>query len=364
MLCAFLTGLLTLTTGPTVLDAGASSVEAGVRYALIPPRNLSGVDSAPIEIFGRLARALEGRGATFVPAADIDQALRERRVRYTDSLCARDLAALAERTGASHTLLATIFDYAGGKEPRLSFSVRALDNSSGRRALSSAVALRGVDFEALLGLGRIEDVGLLADEAIRRALDDFDKHGAPRTDAAGRPAHARPDPPPGGFGFARADFDPRRVGRIAVLPFANRSGHSDATAQLSEFLGDAWFREGGVQVVEAADLREELIVRKVRSMQYLDMKLLSELGQGMGVRYFVLGSIDRWGDEVLVDDQRFPEVEATVQIVDTESARIVAAAAVTRRGSDYLTILGLGAVRDPAGLALRAAREIVTALGG
>ena len=364
MLRAFLTGLLVLATGPSAPEAGAPSSRTAVRYALIPPRNLSGVDSAPDELLGRLVRALENRGAVFVTPADIDQALRERRVRYTDSLGARDLAGLADSTGANYTMLATIFDCTGGLEPRLSFSLRALDNSNGRRALSSAVALRGVDFEGMLGLGRIEDFGLLADEAIARVLERFDEHGAPRGDLAGSPSSAPPKPPDGGFGFVREEFDLRQVERIAVLPFSNRTDHSDAAAQFSEFLGDAWFHSAGVQVVEAADLRAELISRKVRSMQFLDFARLAELGKGIGVRYFVLGSIDRWGDEVLVNDQRFPEVETTVQIVDAESGRIVAAASLARRGSDYVTILGLGAVHDPAGLALRAATEIVTALGG
>lgn len=365
MLRALLPGLLVLAAQETSPPSpSAQAPRPGARYALIPPRNLTGAGEATAQFVDRLVRELDSRGASFVPPIELDLALRERRVRYTDSLSGLDLTALAERTGASHTLLATIFDFASGNEPRLAFSLRVLDNADGRRTLSRAIALRGVDFEGLLGLGRIEDVGVLADEAVARLLDDFDATGAPRTALAGMPARSRPEPPDGGFGFTRADFDPSTVERIAVLPFANRSRNLDAPAQLVEFLGDAWFREAGVQVVELSDLRAALRARKVRSLQFVDLQELAELGRAMGVRYFALGAIERYGDDVMVDDERFPEFEASVQIVDVERARIVAAAAVTRRGSDYRTLLGLGAVRDPTELALRAARELVLALGG
>lgn len=382
MLRGFLPGLLVLAAAePSAApgaprsqseraESGADAAERGTkrvaapRYALIPPRNLSGNDGATDALFGRLSRALEARGASFVGSDEIDQALRERRVRYTDSLATHDLAALAERTQATHTLLATVFDFVPGKEPRIAFTLRALDNTSGARVLSCAITLRGVDFEGLLGLGRIEDVDVLADEAIARALDVFDDAGAPREDLAGEPARSRPREPDGGYGFTREDFEPRAIERVALLPFANRSTDVDATPEFGEFLANAWFREAGVQVVEAADLRAALVARKVRNLQFVDLASLAAIGRSLGVRYFVIGAIERYGDEVLVDDRRFPEIEATVQLVDTERARIVAAAAVTRRGSDYQTLLGLGAVHDPVELALRSARELVLALGG
>jgi TolB-like protein len=368
MLRGLFPGLLLLAAAgpstPTPRGVEGPKAAEGVRYALVPPRNLSGVDGAVEGLFGRLTRALEARGAEFVPADEVDQTLRTRRIRYTDSLGPRELAGLSQATGATYTLVATIFDYTAGKEPRLSFTLRALDNRDARRALSTAIALRGVDFEGLLGLGRIEDVETLADEAVARALEQFDARGAPRGDTTGEPATSRPEPPDDGYGFAREDFDPSTVERLGVLPFANRSGNIDAPTQFVEFLGDAWFHEAGIQVAEVAELRAALVVRKVRSMQFVDLTRLAEIGQTMGVRYFVLGAIERWGDEVLVDDQRFPEIEATMQLVDTQTGRIVAAASLARRGSDYQTVLGLGAIRDPAELARRAAREIVIALGG
>lgn len=344
--------------------AARPEARATVRFVMLPPRNLSGHDAAPQDLGTRLRLSLGARGAEFVPAEDVDRLLRVHRVRYTDSLSAAELAYLGERTGASHTLIATIFDCVPGSEPRLSFSLRAMDNHSGRRVLSTAVTLRGVDFEGLLGLGRIEDLEFLAEVAVGQVLLKFDARGMPRACAHRGPEQGTVLAPQGGRAFARAEFDPRELGRIALLPFDNRSGHTEANAQLAELLGDAWFNAAGVQVVETAELRAALQARKVRSMQFVDRPQLSEISRGLGVRYFAMGSIDRWGDEVLVEDQRFPELEVSLQILDVESGRIVAGATIVRRGSDYQTLLGLGAVRDPAELARRAARELVAAFGG
>ena len=354
--------MLAVLTAALLALAAPTGGADGPRYALIPPRDLSGNPAAPGALAGALRACLEARGARFAAPEEVDALLRARRIRYTDSLSRADLAALGTRLEADFVLLATVLDYVPGGEPRLAFSLRALETGSGRRVASSAVALRGADFEGLLGLGRIEDIDALLQEGLERALEGFDASGAPVPPRARRAG--RPRPPAGGRGFVRDDFDPRALERVALLPLENRSSATDAAVQLGEFLGDAWARGGRVRVCEIADVRATLIAQKVRSMEYLDLAHLAEVGRGLGVRYFVMGSIESYGQEVLVDDRRYPELEATLRLLDVEQGRIVAAAAVRRTGNDYETVLGLGAVHDPAELGIRVARELVTAIGG
>lgn len=354
--------LLTLAAeGPAVPGARASE---GPRYALIPARNLSGDPGAPAALLDALKRELERRGAEFVGTPEVEGVLRAQRIRYTDSISTHDLHALGALTGAQFALVTTILDYMPGELPRVALSLRALSTATGARVLSSVVALRGEDFQGLLGLGRIDDVHVLADEALQRVLETFDERGAPLAASEAPKREARPEPPEGGQGFVRDDFDPASLERVALLPLQNRSTNPDASTQFGEFLGDAWFRACGVQVCEIADVRASLIAQRVRSMQYVDLERLAEIGRAIGVRYFVLGTVERYGDEVLVQDQRYPEVEATIQLIDAESGQIVAAAGVRRLGNDYETVLGLSVVRDPTELAIRVAREIVAALGG
>lgn len=336
----------------------------GPRYALIPARNLSAEPFAPAGLLDGLQRELEGRGASFSDPALVEETLRARRIRYTDSLSLPDLRAIGQATGARYALVTTVLDYATGSLPRVAFSLRALSTETGERALSSVVALRGEDFQGLLGLGRIEDVHVLADEALLRTLQAFDERGAPLAAPRSSAHRRRPQPPAGGYGFMLEDFDPSSLDRVAILPLQNRSGNPDAPAQFGEFLGDAWFRTRRVEVCEIANVRATLIAQKVRTMEYVDLRRLAEIGRATGVRFFLQGIVERYGDEVLVEEKRYPELEATIQLIDVEEGRIVAAAGLRRRGSDYETLLGLGAVHDPTELAIRAAREIVTALGG
>jgi hypothetical protein len=337
---------------------------SGVRYALVPPRNLTGDAEALDAVVGGLQRELERRGATFADPREIDAVLRARRVRYTDSIARADLEAIRDATGAGAAIVGTLLEYVPGGAPRIAATLRVLSAGDGTRVASSVVSLRGEDFEGLLGLGRIEDVETLAAETVERLASLFDERGAPRAAPAARAGRARPSPPDGGHGFAREDFDARSIERVAVLPLANRSRHPEAASVFAELLGDAWSRSGRVQVVEPADLRAAMVAQKVRSMQFVDLARLAELGRAIGVRYFAVGSVDRFGDEVLVDDDRYPEVQATVQIIDAERATIVAAAGLRRVGNEYASVLGLGVVRDRLELARRAAREIVNALGG
>jgi hypothetical protein len=304
---------------------------------------------------------LEQRGARFVPTDELEAFLRERRIRYTDSLAADDAHAIGGATGANFVIAGALLDYVPGSTPRVALALRALDAASGARVLSKVVSLRGEDFEGLLGLGRIEAVEPLCDEAARALLAEFDEHGAPAARTSRRATAHGPD---GGSSFIADEFDPAAAGTIAVLPLENRTGRGEAAAYFAEFLGDAWFRTSGAQVVETAELRRALVQQGIRSMQFVDLPQLCSVGRVLGVRYFALGSLDRWGHEVTVDGRRYPQVQVALRLIDVESGRMVAAASVVRRGDQYQTILELGAVRDPLELARRTAAEIVAALGG
>lgn len=334
------------------------------RYALLPLRNLSDDAEASDALFARVRGELERRGASFVPQADLERELRRRRVRYTDSLSAADLRALSDSTGADFVLAGTLIDYAPGAEPRVALALRALDTRSGARAGSSLVTLRGADFEGVLGLGRIDDANELSALAVERLLSSFDDVALPLAIAPRPQARERRSPPDGGWGFQSAGFDPRAVQRIAILPLGNRSRDIDAPAVFAEMLGEAWYSSSGVEIVEPGELRAALVSLRVRSMEFVDRELLAELGRRVGTRWFALGTVERFGEETPVGNLTFPEVEATVELFDVESARVVASAGARRRGDRYQGLLGLGAVLNPLELAHRVARELVASLGG
>lgn len=365
MAIATMLGSLFLALGGTGAAGGANtSHSADVTYALMPLRNLSDDPSAALLIGARIESELTRRGARFVAAQDLDDALRVRRVRYTDSLSKRDSRDIARELGADFILAGTVIQFDASSMPQSAFALRAIAAASGEREASAAVTMRGADFEGLLGLGVITDSEELLELTVERALSAFDARGRPLPQPKAPEHSGHATPPDKGWGYFSPHFDASRFDRVAILPLTNRSADPNAQVAWSELLGDAWFRHGGVRVVEPAEVRAALVRLKVRSMEFVDLAGLAQLGRELETRYFALGTIERFGEEAATDTDRFPEIEATVRIIDVENGEIVAAAGVRRRGDHYRSLLGLGVVRNPLGLAERTASEIIAALRG
>ncbi len=399
--------------GTVEASAPAKPRVVPVGYAVLPLRNLSADVDGVVELQRGLRAGLAERGAVFVADGALDEVLRARRVRYTDSLSVADSRAVREATGASFALAGTVLEYARGKEPRIALCVRVIDLASGERVQSAFVTLRGQDFRGLLGLGAIEDVRELDRIAIERVLDAFGEHGGPMVrrsvadgakarfalsvapdEGADSGAKVRPAPLPAEGAAAPNPAAPAAaaqdaggaesppptpeappavrcapalgepVGRLALLPFVNRSTRTDAGTSFSELLAHAWFQTTGAQVVETSELRSALVRARIRSLNEMDAKTLASIGAALDARWFALGSVDRFGEDAAVRDQRYPEIEVTVRIVDARTGLVATSRSLRVRGDDGETVLRLGVERDPLALAADAARELVLALEG
>ena len=335
--------------------APAAPAQATVRYAMLPLRNLSADPSGAVELETRMRAGLAARGAAFVPAAELDRVLIDRRVRYTDSLSAEDARALRAATGADFGLAGVVFDCARGTEPRIAASLRVIDLVSGERVQSAFFTQRGVDARGLLGLGAIEDASELESRAVERLLAAFRDRGGPLVlPAVAEAARARHANPP------RAAA-PSAL-RIAVLPFLNRSTRPEAGASFAELLAHAWFRARGAQIVEAGELRAALRRARIRTLNEVDAATMASIGELLDVRWFALGSVDRFGEETVVRDRRYPEVEVHVRLVDARTGLVTASRSVRLRGDASEGLLRLGAEHDVLQLARDVARELVLAL--
>ena len=73
--------------------------------------------------------------------------------------------------------------------------------------------------------------------------------------------------------------------------------------------------------------------------------------------------LDSFEERVFTEEGQFPQVEASVRVLDTTSGRLVAGASLHRRGDDYVALLGLGGVDGLVALAGRAAGELIALLG-
>ena len=148
------------------------------------------------------------------------------------------------------------------------------------------------------------------------------------------------------------------------MPLANRTERQEAGLLFAELLEHQAFVRGGIEIVERAELRDAMIHEGVRSIDELDSEVLARIAADVDARYFAFGSVDRFEEEVYVEDLTFPEVEASLRIVDTRSGAVEAAAGMHRRGDDYRTVLQLGCVWNLMSLADRTAGELIALVGG
>ena len=308
-----------------------------------------------------LRTGLEARGARFVSSAHLEDVLRAHRIRQTDSISAEAARTIGQDTEIRYLVASTLLGFAPAPTPQLAIALHVVDVETGRRVLSSLVSLRGDDFTGLLGLGEIVEEDVLALEVAARILEDFDSEG--------RPAALELDdlddflPADSLSRFNHLEFAPMELERVAVLPFVNRTNRRDASRLFAEVLGHQWFRTAGIDVVEGSELRAALVRQRVRSLDLLDEELMKRVGEDLGVRYFLLGSVDRFETDSFADGVFAPEIEASARLLDVSRSRIVAAASVHRRGDDYHLVLGLGVVRDLTSLADRVGRELVALMG-
>jgi len=348
--------------GLTVSSGEPPSVPAGPVYAAFPPRNLTPEPGVGRALLDELYTSLSARGAGFVPSGDLELILRSRRIRYTDSVGVEAAQAIAEDTGASHILLASVLTWEPEPAPNIAVVLRVIDARNGRRVQSVAVSLRGEEFEGLLGLGSIETTEDLQREVMARVLDVFEADGSPRAQAPAGERASLDAPSDALSYYLRDGFDPSALGSVAVMPLTNRAAEPDAGLLFSDLLAHEWFQTAGVDIVERSELLAAMVREKVRSADGVDLETLARIGRSVGTRYFAMGSVDRYGDEVWVGSEFFPVCEVLVRVVDVEAGQVVIAGALRRRGDDYHRGLGLGMVRDSTALALLTARELVALL--
>jgi TolB-like protein len=343
---------------PPALPA-ARRARTGALYAAFPPRNLTPEPGVGRQLLDGVQASLAARGASFVPTEDLELILRSEKIRYTDSVSVEAAKRIGETTGADHILLASVLVWELAPEPRIAVVLRVIDARTGQRVQSAAASLLGADFEGMLGLGAIETTQELEREILARVLDVFAADGSPLDWSLADDA----DAPSDALSFyVREGFDPSALETVAVMPLSNRSDDPDAGLLFSDLLTHECFRSAGVNVVERSELLAAMYRERVRSVATVDLETLARIGHSVGTRYFVMGSVERFGDEVWVNREFFPVVEAMVRVVDVESGRIVIAGAVRRRGDHYHRGFGLGMVRDATSLALMTARELVALL--
>lgn len=352
---ALLAALAALALAPVCPAAG----QAGARLAVLLPADPTGSRGVPERVAAALVAAASARGWTVVEGAEVEDVLREARLRALDSLPTERLPELLARLDASAVLLTSVATWLPGPSPIVALSGRAL-LPDGREAWSGVEALTANDTEGAFGFGRVEQIESLAELAVERLLADFPAPGAialAQPPAGRRRAIGLVEPST----YRAAElFGPQPV-RICLLPLRGPGDAPAAPRQVADLLARRLAADGSFTVVEPADFRAALVEGRIPSLRRLDAERLLALGRALGTTVFLRGSIWRWRDGRPYGVNSGTEVELDLELVDVEAGRILWNSHLARRGEDYQRLFLRGATGCAVGLADQMIAEMLDA---
>ncbi len=296
------------------------------RIALFPFVNLSDDRSAVERVMPVIRGILEERGLDLVGEEDLNDFLLRERVRDT-GYASRELAAKAGRDlGAAAVLLGSVNSFRLGKNPAVGFTARLIDSTDGRILWAEHASATGDDFTGILGLGRIDTMDSLIPAVARRLLASLPP--------------ARP--------YAAGKAHPYRV---AVMPFRNNSGVSDAGMIATYMFLVELFRNPEYEPVEYGDVRRAIVELRVRERGELDFEDMKGLASILPVDGFLVGTVETYSDGS--DTSSPPEALITARLLDARTNRVLWCDSLQMNGDDDIIVLDWGKIRSVDGVAFR-----------
>lgn len=324
---------------------------------LLPLDNLSGVAEAPQQVSAALMARLERRGWKVITDDAVEAVLERNRVRYLDSVTDRVRVELAEATGASALMLATISTFRSGDAAVVTLSARLI-GADGSLLWSNVGGARADQTERMLGGAKHTGPDDLSQQAVQTLTSDLPAPGqvaSERLAGGGRFMRHAPT------SFIDRSLVAGKKPRICILPFDSTSQVPEASLVIANTFALRLASAGNFDVVEPAELRAASLKARIGSFISLGSEELAELGKIVGTSLFLRGTISKYVDSSQQSGSVVPEVELDLFLVDVEAGRVLWSASHSRSGSDYVGLLLLGGVFDGATLADRLICELAVA---
>jgi hypothetical protein len=252
-------------------EAAALADSIPADYLVLPPVNYSEKGEAHSLLLPLLYRNLDKLGVTFTPSDDLRPLLREHRIRSRGWIGLEAAQILRRETRAKFLILVSWDIFRAEENPEIGLSLRVLDLENMTLVSASSVGLTGADFTKAMGLGRIWDVGELAEIAVERAISEV------------LPLPETPNP--------RQSI--RGCFKVALIPFDNYSQTSNAgeiitNIVLSRLLAHDYF------VVEPGFIRELGLTLEVINRGGVDGRSASSILANFGACRVITGEVEKF----------------------------------------------------------------------
>ena len=331
---------------------------------LLPLQDRVGTPSLAGAVEEALRQELAGRH-TLVEPVSLRDAQRRLRLRDPSQATPETLAHLGRLVAAGWLFSATLhrasedrtsratrayIDAGSAGVPQIVLSGRAIRLDAGGEPVlgwAGFEAASGFDGRRLLGLGVIDDAGLLARDAARRLIAAFEQ--------ARPPNKSHHDVRPARGGYLRAPID--AGGMIAVVPFHSVT-ERDATVagETVTELALAVLHRRGVDVMLPGRVGEVMRARGSLLRGEVDAETRADL-RAHGAALILTGAVETW-EVARRGGEPEPRIGFSARLLDAETGAILWWNGLDRRGWDRSRALGLGRVHASGALA----EEIMEAL--
>ena len=304
---------------------------AGLRVAVFPVYSMTPVP-APLEALERLiVDALTKRGVQVLERSQLEQFMKDQRIRYTGGIDRTVAAAIKKDLGVEAVFITSLVHFDEADPPKISLMARLVYLGRDLEIMwMDGYCRSGNDSPGILDLGIISEPEALMKDSVDKLASSMMLHLADKTGE-------REDRVPGKSSrpedlFRSPDLEAEADPTIAVLPFLNLSERDYAWEIVPLHFVKRLADTPGIRVIEPGEVRRSLLNYRIFLQGGLSRPNLELFLKSTETDLAVSGTVMRYLDVsgVLKD----AEVEFSVEIFDRASEEVVLSSRSAAKGSD------------------------------
>jgi hypothetical protein len=333
---------------------GSARVERG-RIAVFPVENLSGRAGPLREIRATLIARLQAGGFNVLDDDSLDQVMTRHRVRYTAGVD-RDFAlALKQEAKVEGILIPSLELYDETNPPKVAMFFRLVSTGDNPAVLwIDGAGLAGDDSPGLLGLGLVDDPGVLVTKAVDTLVGSLVRYSseAEKNRAEGQgPRKFRPK-----LVYRSDMLNPEKKYSVAVAPFFNKTDRKYAGEIIALHMIRNLMAFENFEIVEPGVVRQELLRFRIIMTDGISLPETETILNAVNADLVLNGEVLDY------QDYRGPDgvakVDFSVLLIDRRTRQVVYSSFSQNQSDDGVLVFDWGRVNTAHAMASQMARAI------
>jgi len=338
----------------TVERVASARVERG-RIAVFPVENLSGRIAPLRETRAVLVAKLQASGFNVLDDDSLNQVVTRHRVRYTAGVD-RDVAlALKREAGVEAILIPSLELYDETNPPKVAMFFRLVSTGDSPAVLwIDGVGMAGDDSPGILGLGLVDDPGVLLAKAVDALVGSLVQDGSdtgkdlPGNGGAGK---FRPK-----IVYRSDALNPEKKYSVAVAPFFNKTDRKYAGEIIALHMIRNLMAFQNFEIVEPGIVRQELLRFRIIMTDGVSLPETETILNAVNADLVLNGEVlDYWDYR---GSDGVAKVDFSVLFIERRTRQVVYSSYSQNQGDDGVLLFDWGRVNTAHAMASQMARAI------